>query len=325
MTDERERDDRHARVPDQRGESAEQREERQAQRAQPGPETGQQHPLERRIGLGQGRALERPRVDGVAPREPRRLVRDQAHPHARTRRERAGLVRTEHEGPEPAAHADPVPRAHRGAAAVGHRAHGSAGDHDPAHAIEQGGEAGRGRREQRAARGQLDLETAGGHECGRVRPEHPHRHHREIAVPGERERLHETDALARQIGLECHDPGPRILGERGGEGQPRHVHRRPRPVKDQARLRGVFEAIEVDRGARPGAGPRAGGMACPPLHRAAALQREGHVQAIGGDPHAPGPRLVRREARAGSGHERAREDQRNEPSTGSPAPARHQR
>ena len=60
------RDDRDARVPDHQRQPAEEPEEREAQRAKPRPEPGEEQPLELRIGAGERARLDRPGVERIA-------------------------------------------------------------------------------------------------------------------------------------------------------------------------------------------------------------------------------------------------------------------
>ena len=66
-----------------------------------------------------------------------------------------------------------------------------------------------------------------GHERGRVRAQQSHRHHDLVAVPRDLERLLQADAVARQVGLERHAPGARFLRDDGREAQALEIHGRP--------------------------------------------------------------------------------------------------
>ena len=227
--------------------------------------------------MSQGILLERSGVERVSPREPSRLVgRDHGDARGRPRSEGAGALRTQKHGPEPTAESRPVARAESDGLStiVGDDADAALPHHHSAHALQDRGEA-RGRsREQAPACVQLEVKAPARHESGRVRSEQPRRHDHLVALPGDRERLHQADAVDRQVRPERHDPCARVFGEVRREAQPLEIHGGTRAVKDQPRLRRIVVSGEAHRGSRRRVSLRAGGMASPPRHGARAIEGE---------------------------------------------------
>ena len=266
-------------MADDRGQPAQEEEKREAQRPQPGPEAGEEHPFELGACVGQGAILQRPRVERVAPREPFRLVsRAQDDAGARPPLDGAGSVRMQHKGPESAVESHPVAGAqrHRVPAVVADGAGDTSGDDHSAHAVEHCGEAGGRGREQAPARTQLELETPACRERGRVGSEQTHRQHDLVVLAGDLERFRDADALDRQIGFERHDPYTRVLRAVGREAQPLEIHGLTGAAEVEPRLRRIVVAGEADRRPRCHVGLSAGRMAGPP-HDGAGGSPEGHA------------------------------------------------
>ena len=299
------------------GQPAEERQEREAQRAQPGPEPGEEQPLEPRIGAGERAASRSARSRTCSARTRRRCASAaiRATPPPGCGSSAPRVVRAHEHGPEPAAHSRPVARAR---AAIGSRRVVTDDAHAARRRRPRGSPARASRRSPPRAAGRSPRPTPSSssrrparHERGRVRSGQLHRHHDLVAVARDLERLHEAHAVGA---------AGRPRTSRSGLARPR---RAPAVKRRRCRSTGGPPPRRTSRTPGESPAPRSG-PTCrsprrrerrrddrPATRRARAVEREHEIQALG---RRPGPTLAgagvvgaRRDAAAA--HERAQQEQ----------------